>query len=105
MTYLSRMNAGENSNPSLKTITEDENLSKSSNKKTQSSSLHERKRPIPKLSLDLPMRKDRSYSNDFDPAIINNIQKNLSRHSKSFSTDSISSSSTNGSNGNNLTHY
>ncbi|GBC02057.1 hypothetical protein RclHR1_04430007 [Rhizophagus clarus] len=93
-----RMNTGGNldsSSSSLKTISEDENLS---NKKS-----HERKRPTPKLSIDLPsMRRDRSYSNDFDSTILNNAQKNLTRHSKSFSTDSISSSSTNGNNGNNL---
>ncbi|RGB26379.1 RAM signaling pathway protein [Rhizophagus diaphanus] len=103
MSYLmsTRMNAGGNldsSNSSLKTISEDENLS---NKKS-----HERKRPTPKLSIDLPsMRRDRSYSNDFDSTILNNVQKNLTRHSKSFSTDSISSSSTNGNNGNNLSQY
>ncbi|RIA91477.1 RAM signaling pathway protein [Glomus cerebriforme] len=103
MSYLmsTRMNAGNNlesSNSSLKTITEDENLS---NKKPQSSS-HERKRPTPKLSIDLPsMKRDRSYSNDFDPTTLNNnVQKNITRHSKSFSTDSISSSSTNSNNGN-----
>jgi hypothetical protein len=96
-----RMNAGcnlDSSNSSLKTISEDENLS---NKKS-----HERKRPTPKLSIDLQsMRRDRSYSNDFDSTIINNAQKNLTRHSKSFSTDSISSSSTNSNNGNNLSQY
>ncbi|CAI2184373.1 11671_t:CDS:2 [Funneliformis geosporum] len=86
-----RTNTGDNQNSHLKTITEDENASLA-NKRQQiiTPLIHERKKQIPKLSLDL-LRRD-------EPSILSNGQKILARHSKSYSSDSISSSTTNNSN-------
>ncbi|CAG8567848.1 13296_t:CDS:2 [Funneliformis caledonium] len=89
-----RTNTGDNPNSHLKTITEDENVSSKIKKQTITPLINERKKQIPKLSLDLPAIRNRSYSSD-DPSILHNVQKNLARHSKSFSSDSISSSTNN----------
>ncbi|RIB19320.1 hypothetical protein C2G38_2245229 [Gigaspora rosea] len=71
----------ENSNL-LNTITEDEQMIPKL----------EKKRSSPKLSLDLPSRRDRSFSNDLDTSIIN-VRNNFVRaHSKSFSHNSPTTS-------------
>ncbi|CAG8700057.1 3296_t:CDS:2, partial [Acaulospora morrowiae] len=52
-------------------------------------SKQETKRQNLKLNLDLPAaRRDRSYSNDFDP-MLNNHKVFVRQHSKSFSQDSV----------------
>ncbi|CAG8711082.1 11847_t:CDS:2, partial [Racocetra persica] len=64
----------ENSNY-LNTITEDE----------QVTSKFEKKKASPKLSIDLPSRRDRSFSNDLDLALMNSRNTPIRAHSKSFS--------------------
>ncbi|CAG8495299.1 10272_t:CDS:2 [Racocetra fulgida] len=64
----------ENSN-FLNTITEDE----------QVTSKFEKKRASPKLSIDLPSRRDRSFSNDLDLALMSSRSTSARVHSKSFS--------------------
>ncbi|CAG8458028.1 24564_t:CDS:2 [Dentiscutata erythropus] len=67
----------ENSNL-LNTITEDEQMIPKL----------EKKRSSPKLSLDLPSRRDRSFSNDSDITLMNFRNNFVRSHSKSFSHNS-----------------
>ncbi|CAG8516348.1 1652_t:CDS:2, partial [Cetraspora pellucida] len=71
----------ENSNL-LNTITEDELVT----------SKLEKRRASPKLSIDLPSRRDRSFSNDLDITLMNSRNTSARAHSKSFSHNSPTNS-------------